>query len=80
LVDLRSAEGAPLEAITDALQAYGAASVTGPNRDPALRRQLLQALIKPVDIGVLELRPRIVGVRRTSTGPAIELEIPEIFE
>ena len=79
-VDLRSTGGAPLEAVTRSLEAHGAAIVAGPNRDPALRRQLLQALVEPVDVGVLELHPRIVGVRRTPTGPAIELEIPEVFE
>jgi hypothetical protein len=78
-VELRSADDAPLEAITRSLETRGTATVIGPSRDPVLRRQLLEALVEPVDVGVLELHPRIVGVRRTPMGPAVELEIPEIF-
>jgi hypothetical protein len=70
---------AAAHSLTQPLETLGAAVVLGSHYDPNLRRVLLHSLSEPVDVGVLELHPRIVGVRRDPNGYAVTLEIPEVL-
>ena len=61
------------------LEQEGVARVQGPAGDEALRDLVLKSLTEPIEDGVLELFPRVVGLRRSESGMTVELEIPEMM-
>jgi hypothetical protein len=63
--------------VAEALEVHGSVVVAGPSRTSRMRRALLKALVEPVDVGVIEMHPRVVGVRRLATDFSVTLEIPE---
>ena len=64
--------------VADQLAQHGAVVVAGPE-GLVERRALLAMLVEPVEIGVLELHPRITGVKRGLGRTTIELEVSEVL-
>ena len=63
--------------VAEALEVHRGVVVVGPSRTPRMRQALIKALVEPVDVGVIEMHPRVVGVRRLDMDFAVRLEIPE---
>ena len=63
----------------DELATKGVVGLSGGSRDGQLKTALLQALMTPIEFGVLELFPRVVGISRSDRGLVVRLEVPEVF-
>ena len=74
-----SGDSSETETPTSVLEQEGVARVQGPAGDEALRDLVLKSLTVPIEDGVLELFPRVVGLRRSESGMTVELEIPEMM-
>ena len=74
-----SGDSSETETPTSVLEQEGVARVQGPAGDEALRDLVLKSLTEPIEDGVLELFPRVVGLRRSESGMTVELEIPEMM-
>ena len=61
------------------LEQSGVARVRGKPGTKELRDSVLRSLVVPVEVGVLELFPRVTGLRRTESGMSLELEVPEMM-
>lgn len=66
-------------AVGDQLTDHGSIGVVGGARSPELKRAVLRSLVDPVEVGVLELHPRVVGIRRLENDFVVRLEIPEVY-
>jgi hypothetical protein len=65
--------------LASVLEHSGVARVRGAPGTKALRDSVLNSLVVPVEVGVLQLFPRVVGLRRSQSGMSVELEVPEMM-
>ena len=65
--------------LTSVLERDGIARVRGVSGNRELRDLVLRSLVVPVEDGVLQLFPRVVGLRRSPSGMSVELEVPEMM-
>jgi ATP-dependent helicase Lhr and Lhr-like helicase len=61
------------------LETRGSATVSLDVGDPRGRSSLLRMLVDPLEVGVLELHPRVVGARREAARLLVHLELPELL-
>jgi hypothetical protein len=74
-----SEDNAEVGDLASILEHSGVARVRGAPGTKALRDSVLKSLVAPVEVGVLQLFPRVVGLRRSQSGMSLELEVPEIM-
>jgi len=66
-------------ALAGALAAFGEVELESRAGAQSLKEELLRRIVEPVELGVLEFYPRIVGVIEEGGRHIIRLEVPEVL-
>jgi hypothetical protein len=74
-----SSSGANEEVVTEALTEAGMVQIQSQTNNQELRDLILNSLVTPIEDGVLELFPRVVGLQTNQSGTTVEFEVPEMM-